>query len=190
MTLPLRLLSLSIGVAAWLLLSPVAAQSNLSPAAAPTPATNSAISFRRPLRINNIRLSNNLELRRAEYRFTIDFPADAVEPLEKLTFEQVEGAGYPRYRDSGSYAFDNDSQRRLSLGRLENDRDRKIITVEFDPPIEPGREITVGFKARNPRSGTYVYQLTAFPVGATEGQYAGVERFSVFDPAIRRRFIR
>jgi len=177
-----RLLFLFAATASLLLLAPAVAQTNLPS----TPATNSAISFRRPLRVNNIRVSNDFELRRSEYQFTIDFPADAVEPLEKLTFEQVEGSDYPRYRDSGSDAFDSADRTMLPLSRVENNRDQRTITVEFDPPVEPGRQITVRFKARNPRSGIYVYQLAAFPAGATEGQYAGVERFSIFDPSFRR----
>lgn len=191
-----RLLALCTGVASLLLLTPVIAPAiapavaqSSQPSASPTPTTNASISFRRPLRVTNIRISNDFELRRSEYYFTIDFPADAVESLEKLTFEQVEGAGYPRYRDSGSYAFDNADRTPLPISAVQNNSDDKTITVEFDPPIEPGRQITVGFKARNPRSGTYVYQLTAFPVGATQGQYAGVDRFSVFDPS-NRPFLR
>jgi len=27
--------------------------------------------------------------------FTIDFPAEAIEPLAKLTFDQIEGVDYP-----------------------------------------------------------------------------------------------
>lgn len=98
----------------------------------------------------------------------------------------MEGAGYPRYAGSSHYAVDNANRTSLPISAVDNNPDDKTITVEFDPPIEPGRELTVGFSARNPRSGTYVYQLTAFPVGATQGQYAGVDRFSVFDPFTRR----
>lgn len=193
-----RPFSLFAGVVSILLLGTVSSgtvaqvdtQTDIQPAAPispATPSTNSNISFRRPLRINNIRVFNDSELRRSEYHFVIDFPADAVEPLEKLTFEQIEGAGYPRYRDSGSYAFDSAERTPLPLSRLENNRDERTITVEFDPPVEPGRQVTVALKARNPRSGIYVYQFTAFPVGATEGQYAGVDRFSISEP-FRRRF--
>ena len=173
--------------------TPALAQTNspIDPVSAPANnpnSTNPNISFRRPLRITSIRVSNDFELRRAEYRFTLDFPADAVEPLEKLVFEQVEGAGYPRYQTDDSYAFDGTDGMPLPLRVVESDRDSKTITVAFDPPIEPGRQITVALNARNPRSGTYVYQFTAFPTGATTGQYAGVDRFSIFDPFIRRRF--
>lgn len=152
-----------------------------------TPASNPDISFRNPLRVIDVLIPNNQERRRSEYHFTLNFPADAVEPLEKIVFEQVEGAGYPRYRDNGNYAFDGTSQTSLTLAAVENDRDNRTITVQFDPPVEPGRQVTVVLNARNPRDGIYTYQLTAFPVGATEGQYAGVERLHFYEPVRRRR---
>ena len=154
--------------------------------AAPGPATNPDISFRRPLRVTNVLARSHYELRRAEHTFTIDFPADAVEPLQKLVVEQVEGPGYSRYSDSGSRAFDGESRESLSLSSVESDRNQRTITVEFDPPVEPGRQVTVVLNARNPRAGIYTYQFTAFPVGAQEGQYAGVERLNIYEP-IRRR---
>lgn len=177
------------------LLLPVAQSESSSPAdlslpsdSSPSAATNPAISFRRPLRVTDVRIPNNWEFRRSHYLFTFDFPADAVEPLEKLVFEQVEGADYPRYRADDSYAFDASDRAQLPLSRVENNRDRKTITVEFDPPIEPGRQVTVALRARNPRDGIYVYRLTAFPVGASEGQYAGVEQLTFYEPVRRDRF--
>ncbi|MEL6814902.1 MAG: DUF2808 domain-containing protein [Cyanobacteria bacterium J06598_3] len=180
------------------------AQATSSPSASPTelspadlsqssdnglsPATNPAISFRRPLRVSNVRIPNNREFRRSAYLFTFDFPAEAVEPLAKLVFEQVEGADYPRYRAGDSYAFDAGNRASLPLSRVDDDRDRKTITVEFDPPVEPGRQVTVALHARNPRDGIYVYRLTAFPMGATEGQYAGVEQLTFYEPPRRDRF--
>ncbi|MGB3668674.1 MAG: DUF2808 domain-containing protein [Phormidesmis sp.] len=153
-----------------------------------TPATNPAISFRRPLRVSSVRVPNNWELRRSEYVFTFDFPAEAVEPLEKLVFDQIEGVGYPRYQSDDSYAFETDSGERLSLSAVENDQAQRKVTVVFDPPVEPGQQVTVALRARNPRDGLYIYQLTAFPVGASVGQYAGVERLNFYRPSRRDRF--
>ena len=92
-------LILSIGSAVYL---PTIAQTNATPshpntslAQAPqpvnetpglTPATNPNISFRRPLRVTNIRIPIDWQYRRTEYLFTVHFPADAVEPLAKLVF--------------------------------------------------------------------------------------------------------
>ncbi len=104
-------------------------------------------------------------------------------------FEQIEGVDYPRYDDDDSYAFDADSRDRLPLNVVDGGRSERTLTVEFDPPVEPGRPVTVALKARNPRDGIYIYRLTAFPVGAIEGQYAGVERLDFYAPT-RRRFFR
>ena len=74
------------------------------PAGEPTRLIRSPnISFRRPLRVTNVRISNNQELRRSNYLFQINFPEDAVEPLEKLVIEQIEGAQYPRFSLRRSY---------------------------------------------------------------------------------------
>ena len=74
------------------------------PAGEPTQLIRSPnISFRRPLRVTNVRISNNQELRRSNYLFQINFPEDAVEPLEKLVIEQIEGAQYPRFSLRRSY---------------------------------------------------------------------------------------
>lgn len=153
-----------------------------------TPATNPAISFRRPLRVGNIRLQNNREYVRAHYFFTFDFPAEAVEPLEKIVFEQIEGADYPRYRVDRSYALTGVDQSQPAPINVDNNRDQRTVTVEFDPPIEPGNPVTVALRARNPREGIYVYRLTAFPVDAIEGQYAGVEQLTFRRPIRRDRF--
>lgn len=152
-----------------------------------TPASNANISFRRPLRVTRIQVPNNERYRQSEYRFTFDFPADAVEPLEKMVFEQIEGVDYPHYRPASSYAFGADSRTQFPLIATDDDSNR-TLTTEFDPPIEPGHQITVVLQARNPRDGIYVYQLTAYPVGATEGQYAGVERFNIDEPSRERFF--
>ena len=151
-----------------------------------TPATNPAISFRKPLRVNKVRVPINWQYRRSEYLFTFDFPADAVEPLKKIVFEQVEGVDYPYYSTDDSYAFAVDGRRPLPIS-VTDDSDKRTITVEFDQPVEPGGEITVALRARNPRDGIYIYKLAAFPAGATEGQYAGVERLNFYAPE-RRRF--
>lgn len=158
-----------------------------------TPANSQNISFRRPLRVSNIRIPTDWQFRRTVYLFTLDFPADAVEPLEKLTFEQIEGVDYPRYQTDSSYAFASnlETNERSSLNISTTDDDRaRSITVEFDPPVAPGRQITVALRARNPRDGIYLYRLTAFPAGASEGQYAGIERFNIYAPSRRHPFHR
>lgn len=150
-----------------------------------TPATNPAISFRRPLRVNSVRVPISWQYRQSEYLFTLDFPADAVEPLKKIVFEQVEGVDYPYYDTDDSYALAADGRTPLPIS-VTDDSDKRTITVEFDQPVEPGGEITVALRARNPRDGIYVYKLAAYPAGATEGQYAGVERLNFYAPEWRR----
>ncbi|MEO0769573.1 MAG: DUF2808 domain-containing protein [Cyanobacteria bacterium J06649_4] len=193
----IRLSSLVFSFTISLLLSasttaPVTAQRDLpaglpSDSTRPSPATNPNISFRRPLRIVDIFTPNDLERRRSEYHFTLEFPTEAVEPLQKLVFQQISGTDYPRYRDRRNRAFDRNSRTPLPLSAVENNPEQRSIVVEFDPPVEPGRTVTVVLEARNPQDGIYAYRLTAFPVGATEGQYAGVERLNIYEPARRDR---
>lgn len=155
------------------------------PASAPA---DLALSFRRPPRITHVSVPNKFEFRSSDYLFTIDLPADAVARLERLVFEQIEGFGYPRYATDRTHVFEaGDRSAQLPLSSVENNTDERSISLEFDPPVEPGRQITVALRARrNPREGTFIYRLTAYPEGSLEGQYAGIGRLNFYDLSDRR----
>ncbi|MEN8443729.1 MAG: DUF2808 domain-containing protein [Cyanobacteria bacterium J06555_13] len=139
--------------------------------------------FSRPPRLEGVRVVNNLQFRESEYLFNISFPADAGGPLQEIVFSQTEGRDYPSFsiRDTHAYAG-GDRNADLPLGLVANDSDEKTMTVVFDPPVEPGQDITVALKAhRNPREDTYLYNVVASPQGeAGRSQRIGTGRLQIY----------
>ena len=143
--------------------------------------------FSYPLDVLNVRVPNNWQYQRSDYRFTIDIPAAAEKPLQKVTFTQVEGADYPRFSDRRTYAYEGgDRSQKLNIS-TDNDWDNRTVTVTFDPPVLPGRQITVALNAANPRDGIYIYEVAATPPD-TEGlgQRIGIERLNFYQGSDRR----
>ena len=135
----------------------------------PESANASPVLIKGSPRLESVRVVNNLEFRESEYLFHIDFPAEAEVPLETIVFEQSSGRDYPSYSIRDTHAYEGgDRSADLALGIVVNDSDEKTMTVVFDPPVQPGRQITVALKAhRNPRDDTYQYRVSAIPPGAT-----------------------
>ena len=145
--------------------------------------------FSYPLDVTNVRVPNNFQYRRTDYRFTIDIPEAAEKPLQTVTFSQVEGADYPRFSERRSRAYKaGDRDQTLNIS-IDDDWDNRTITVTFDPPVAPGRQITIALNAQNPRDGTYIYEVAAAPPD-TEGlgQRIGIERLNFYQGSDRRYF--
>lgn len=112
------------------------------------------------------------------YRFTVILPENAGESLQKVEFEQVESAEVIRFDPSRVQATVKRGDRpKVTLTQVEG-----IWTATFEPPIEPGKTVTIALPAkRNPGvSGTYFVGVTAFPVGEkAHGQFLGFGRFRI-----------
>ena len=128
--------------------------------------------FVRPPQFVNALTTNTSVMRRnATYFFTLDLPADADAPLHSVVIEPQNLIRYLKpYRLEQTVAFEEipgNEQTTLELGNILVDEATKAITVEFDPPVAPGRLVTVGLRPqRNPRlDGTYVFRVTAVPEG-------------------------
>ena len=143
--------------------------------------------FSYPLDITGVRVDSNWEYQRSYYRFTLDIPEAAEKPVQKVTFTQVEGADYPRFSDRRTYAYEGgDRDQKLNIFTTD-DWDNRTVTVTFDPPIPPGRQVTIALNATNPRDGIYVYEVAATPPD-TEGlgQRVGIERLNFYQGSDRR----
>jgi hypothetical protein len=125
----------------------------------------------------------------ATYYFTIAVPADAGEPLQKVTITQK--AGFDRSLDydlKRSVAFEGMSYRRgkrvtVPLREVTFDRKAQTATVSFDPPVSPGTVVTIGLKPyENPSaSGVYLFGVVAYPPGdRPRSQFLGYGRFSFY----------
>ncbi|MUL37370.1 DUF2808 domain-containing protein [Gloeocapsopsis dulcis] len=131
----------------------------------------------------------------ATYYFTINIPKNADEPLQRVTITQRGGSDNVRFRLDDSRAFEGTRDRRgtqLTLGEVtrdctkcsaRGDRDTRTVNVTLDPPVAPGRTITIGLRpVRNPLfSGVYLFGVTAFPPGEkAHGQFLGFGRFHFY----------
>ncbi len=122
----------------------------------------------------------------ATYYFTINLPQNAGEPLQKVTFNQHEGVDNIRFDLEDTRAFEGTRRSRgenLTLGLVTRDKKTRTVTVEFNPPIAPGKTITIGLRpVQNPfSSGVYLFGVKAFPPGEkTAGQFMGYGRLQFY----------
>lgn len=133
---------------------------------------------------------NSVNVWGATYYFTVNVPKQAGESLGKLTIVQREGGENIRYDLEDSRAFEGtrgDRGAKLQLGEVTRDRKTRTVEVNFNPPIPPGRTITIGLRpVRNPMySGVYLFGVTAFPAGEkSRGQFIGFGRLHFYSGGI------
>lgn len=123
----------------------------------------------------------------ATYYFTLELPENAGEPLQKVAIVQEGGLGRPLFDASSTEAFEGTRNRlgkSLAIESVNLDPDVPALVVEFNPPIHPGKIVTIRlYPVRNPTvAGTYLYGVTAFPTGEKPfGQYLGVGQIRIYD---------
>lgn len=125
----------------------------------------------------------------ATYYFTMSLPNKAGEPLQRVTFTQQKGREDIRFNLRRSYAFagtPSHKRQRFKLGEVTLDQQKKTVSITFDPPIPPGKIVTIGLRSvHNPLySGVYLFGVTAFPFGQkSHGQFLGFGRLQFSSPS-------
>lgn len=128
----------------------------------------------------------NVDLWGATYFFSISLPLNAGEPLQKVTINQVEGVENIEFKLKETYAFEGknwNGGEKITLGEVTRDKEKKTISVTFNPPVPPGKTFTIALRpVRNPfSSGVYLFGVTAFPAGEKPyGLYLGVGRLHFY----------
>lgn len=123
----------------------------------------------------------------ATYYFTLTLPENAGESLQKVVIAQAGGLARPLFDPNNTEAFEGTRNRpgsQLSIQKVVLDPELPTLTVLFDPPVPPGKTITIRlYPVRNPGvAGTYLYGVTAFPTGKKPyGQYMGVGQIQIYD---------
>ncbi|MGF1939039.1 MAG: DUF2808 domain-containing protein [Nostoc sp. ChiQUE02] len=123
------------------------------------------------------------------YYFTLEVPATAGEPLQQVTFNQIQGTEDIEFNQKDTFAFEgtrNSQGSKLALKAVKGDNKQQTVTVIFDTPVQPGKTVTIGLQAyRNPfYDGVYLFGVKAFPSGEqTAGQFLGIGRFQFYAPA-------
>lgn len=123
----------------------------------------------------------------ATYYFTLNLPQNAGEPLQRVTINQHEGTSDIRFDLEDSRAFEGTRDRqgtRLTLSEVTRNKETKTVSLIFNPPVPPGKTITIGLRpVKNPMySGVYLFGVTAFPQGQkSHGQFLGFGRLHFYD---------
>jgi hypothetical protein len=121
------------------------------------------------------------------YFFTLTLPDNAGEPLQKVVITQEPSSDVVRFDRRYTEAFEGTADRegaKLPLKEVVFDRQARTVTVLFEPPVAPGKTVTIGLYAiRNPDvGGVYLYGVTAFPAGEkARGQFLGYGRIHIYD---------
>jgi Protein of unknown function (DUF2808) len=127
----------------------------------------------------------------AVYYFTIAVPADAGEPLARVTVTQKEGLSSVRFLPQRTRVFADERRRQSIVPRDVQVDDQEAISVSFNPPIAPGTRVIIGLRPRyNPRTdGVYLFGVTAFPAGEkSQGQFLGFGRLHFYQRFKHRSF--
>lgn len=125
---------------------------------------------------------NETDVWGATYYFTVSTPENAGEPLRRVTINQHEGGEDIEYSLKETRAFEGtrrDKGAAISLGEVTKERNTQTISVAFEPPVPPGKTVTISLSPkRNPSvSGVYLFGVTAFPPGEkVHGQFLGFGR--------------
>lgn len=128
---------------------------------------------------------NEADVWGATYYFTLSVPDNAGEPLQRVTIAQREGVENIRYNLKDTQAFEGTRRNpgaRLPLGTVTKDQNTETISVTFDPPVSPGKTVTIAlYPWRNPPGGVYLFGVTAFPPGEkVHGQFLGFGRIHFY----------
>ncbi|MEM7554317.1 MAG: DUF2808 domain-containing protein [Cyanobacteria bacterium P01_A01_bin.84] len=149
-----------------------------------------------PRLVKAVTTSKSTYVWNATYYFTISIPKNSGEPLQKVTINQHEGLDRIRFDKKDSFAFEKTSSRKknklnieeitndISEEHIHSDRKKKTISLTFNPPVSPGKIITVALKPeQNPTvAGVYLFGVTAYPPGEkSHGQFLGFGRFHFYN---------
>jgi Protein of unknown function (DUF2808) len=123
----------------------------------------------------------------ASYFFTVEIPEKAGEPLSKIVIVQETGQGQPQFNPDKAEVFEGTRENRgdrIKTQSIEMTEDPTTITVTFDPPVPPGKTVTLRlYPVRNPQvGGIYLYRVTAVPAGEQpHSQFLGFGRIRIVD---------
>jgi hypothetical protein len=122
----------------------------------------------------------------AIYSFTLTVPEQAGEALGSIVIRPETSADRIRFDLETVQAYVGSGHRgeRLPVQATLSDPQADGIIVTFDPPVAPGKALTVDLRARrNPSvGGVYLYGVTAFPAGPQPyGQFLGFGRIHIYD---------
>jgi hypothetical protein len=165
----------------------------LPPVTTPSPTsttTNNSVRtayFRQPPLFDYLGASSNsIRIPSATYYFTINLPENAQTPLQQVKIKQRSGLETIDFNLKKTVAHEGkrrQKEQKIQIKDVTRDSKTKTVSVIFDPPISPGKSITIALRAvQNPSStGIYEFEVMAFPLGdKSRAQNLGVKRLSFY----------
>lgn len=150
--------------------------------------SNGQIAFNYPPRLLRAATSSIDPNAPATYYFTLSVPKNAGEPLGAVTITPRENLEKVAFNVSQSRAFIGERFARgpkvplASIGGTQPAKSGEV-TVAFNPPVQPGKTVTVALRAKkNPTGGgIYLFGIKAFPGGENSyGQFLGYGRLHFY----------
>ncbi|MBW4617915.1 MAG: DUF2808 domain-containing protein [Cyanosarcina radialis HA8281-LM2] len=134
-----------------------------------TPSGGGRVSFAKSPRLVTAAASSNRAYEwGATYYFTVSIPETAGVPLQQVAISQIEGDKI-KYRLEETHAFEGrhrDRGAKLNLGQVALDKETQTVLVTFDPPVPPGKTVTIGLNpTRNPSDIICLFRVKVFPAG-------------------------
>lgn len=161
--------------------------SAIAPLSTPSSGGRGRVSFAKSPRLVTAAASSNRAYEwGATYYFTVSLPETAGVPLQQVTISQIEGDKI-KYRLEKSEAFEGTHRDRgvkLKLGQVTLDKETQTVLVTFDPPIPPGKTVTIGLNpTRNPSDIICLFRVKVFPAGEqVQPLELGVGRLHFYRP--------
>ena len=156
----------------------------------PTAPTNNSVRtayFRQPPLFNYLGASSNsIRIPSVTYYFTINLPENAQTPLQQVKIKQRSGLETIDFNLKKTIVHEGKVRNKgqeIQIKDVTRNSKTQTVSVIFDPPISPGKSITIGLRAvQNPSStGIYEFEVMAFPLGdKSRAQNLGVKRLSFY----------
>ena len=129
------------------------------------------------------------------YYFTLTLSEQAGEPLQQIVITQEPSPDQVRFNLKRTEAYEGTYNRvgaKLPIKSVTQDRQTRSITIVLDPPVAPGKTVTIGLNAvQNPSGGVYLYGVTAFPAGEqVKEQFLGYGRINIYNADSSSRLFR
>jgi hypothetical protein len=147
-----------------------------------TVIANGTVYFAQPPSLVKTTTTFRTPITPSTYYFTLSLPAEVGKPLQSVTFTQHQGLEIIRFdlkRTDAKAQTLSDSRQQLTLGEVTRNSKTNTISVMFNPPVLPGRTVTIGLRAvANPQhGGVYLFGVTAYPADEkSHGQFLGFGR--------------
>lgn len=152
---------------------------------------NGTVYFVQPPRLlGAVTTQNATNILGATYYFTLDLPASAGEPLQRVEITQRNRSDILRFALEETEAYAKDAagkETKLTVSATQPDLDTGTISLTFQPAVAPGQTVTLGLRPwQNPDfGGVYLFGVTAFPPGEkSHGQFLGFGRLHFYDSGI------